>query len=417
MTWQERAKQLKSEGKIYNDIVARLTAEYGRPFTYGKVRGYLRRNYNPVVDGVGDKGSTVMNSDGSITHDMLLTIYEGEKLTPGKILEHHSLDPEYWEIIDYTNNGWHSQIKGGKRLLMCQSKVRAKPGDKADFDAVTRALEGFKPRKYEVKEYKQGGLMAEVNIADLHYGKLSWAGDTGENYDHKIAAQRMRDIITDVVCELRGKDIDYILFVWTNDFFNSDTIDKTTNAGTPQDTDIRWTKLYTKGCELLVEAVDNLLEIAPVKTFYTPSNHDTMVSYYANHFLMGWYRECPSVEVDIGAYPRKYHLYGTNLIGFAHGHKENSKGTSEKASMLASLMPIECPDLWAKAKFREFHTAHLHSEHMFEEINGVTVRRVKSPTASDTWHVENGYVGASQAAQTFVYEKERGLKQIFYSRV
>ncbi len=57
------------------------------------------------------------------------------------------------------------------------------------------------------------------------------------------------------------------------------------------------------------------------------------------------------------------------------------------------------------------HAAHLHSEHAINEANGVIVRRIASPTAADTWHYESGYVGAVRKAQTFIYDKERGLLQ------
>ena len=43
--------------------------------------------------------------------------------------------------------------------------------------------------------------MAEVNIADLHLGKLAWHGDTPENYDYKIA----RDIFYRIIAEIIEK--------------------------------------------------------------------------------------------------------------------------------------------------------------------------------------------------------------------
>ena len=74
-------------------------------------------------------------------------------------------------------------------------------------------------------------------------------------------------------------------------------------------------------------------------------------------------------------------------------------------------MPIEASELWSKSRYREMHTAHLHSEHMIEEINGVIVRRVSSPTAADTYHATHGYMGAVRKAQTFIYDKNLGACQ------
>jgi hypothetical protein len=103
---------------------------------------------------------------------------------------------------------------------------------------------------------------------------------------------------------------------------------------------------------------------------------------------------------------------------FTHGNKEGRESKSkEKASRLASVMPNESREMWSKARYHEVHAAHLHSEQATEEINGVIVRRISSPTATDTYHYESGYVGAVRKAQTFIYDKERGLKQVINTPV
>jgi hypothetical protein len=259
--------------------------------------------------------------------------------------------------------------------------------------------------------------MAEVNIADLHLGKLCWHGDTGENYDIKIGRDVFRRIVGEIADQLRGMALEYITIVWCNDFFNSDTIDKTTTAGTPQDTDVRWQKLFNLGVDLLVEATDIFAGIAPVRMFYTASNHDELTSYHAIKYLSAWFRGDERVEIDTDAMPRKYMLYGITLLGFGHGEKEGSGGSRDKASRLASMMPIEAPELWGHAKCREFHAGHLHSEQMIQEINGVIVRRISAPPAADTYHVKHGYIGAVRKAQTFLYDRERGLLQIINTPV
>ena len=85
--------------------------------------------------------------------------------------------------------------------------------------------------------------MAEVNIADLHLGKMCWQGISGSNYDHKIARKQFKDAIEHICAELSDRNIERILFVWANDYFNADTIDNKTTAGTPQDVDSRYEKL------------------------------------------------------------------------------------------------------------------------------------------------------------------------------
>lgn len=408
----ERVFKLHSEGMSYQDIMDKLE------LTYMQVHHSLVRMRNAQKIVKPPRKETQEYSNGVFTFDRLIEICEGEELTPERTLQAHNLDPHAWEVISYRNNYWHSQVKGGKRLVMYQSRLSAKPIEKAiDLSELEKHFDSFKPKVYEPIYYKPGNMMAEVNVADLHLGKLCWQGDTGNNYDYKIARENFRIIISDVMDNLKDKELDYITFVWSNDFFNSDTISKTTTGDTPQDTDVRWQKLFNVGVDMLVEAVENLTQIAPVKTFYIPSNHDQMVGYYALKYLSAWYKNSENVYIDTDAYPRKYILYGNTLLGFTHGDKEKGKGTSEKASKLASIMPLEAKDLWGKSTYREVHAAHLHSEQMIEEINGVIVRRIASPTYTDTYHSEHGFIGAVRKAQTFLYDKELGLRQIIHSPV
>ncbi len=359
--------------------------------------------------------------DGLYIHDKLIEIMDGEPITPNSILKAHGLDAGLWEVVSYRNNYWHSQIKGGKRLVMYQSRISVKPKQNGlAFDEIDKHFEAMKgnPTHIEYKQRENGQTMAEVNIADLHFGKLCWHGDTGQNYDHKIAQSVFKSIVNEIYGELKDRQLEYILFVWTNDFFNSDTITKTTTGETPQDTDVRWQKLFNAGVDMIVYATDLFRTLAPVHMFYIPSNHDQMSGYYALRYISAWYKDCNGVEVNYDAFPRKYITYGNTLLGFTHGDKEGKESRSyEKASRLASLMPNEARDQWAKTKFHEMHVAHLHSEQMIQEINGVIVRRVASPTASDTWHTESGYVGSIRKAQTFIYDKERGLMQVINTPV
>lgn len=421
--WKGEAIRLRmEEGKTWSELVERYRDKFPGE-TLEQIRNHIRdavrrspeyrsAQSKPVEGKRVEEWNAAKNE---YTSDRLIEICDQDEITPELILKAHGLKPSAWEVISYRNNYWHSQVKGGKRLVMYQSRLTAKPIARGiDLEEIARHYAEM-DRKYQTPQIilpkRESNLMAEVNVADLHLGKLCWHGDTGGNYDIKIAQKIFRDIIGEIADELARIKPERILFPWTNDFFNSDTIDKTTTAGTPQDVDARWQKLYNTGLDLLVEATDIFSSIAPVKEFYTASNHDEMVSYHAIKYLAAWFRGNPRVAIDTDAMPRKYILYGNTLIGFGHGDKEESKGTKERASRLASLMPIEVPELWGKSIFREFHAAHLHSEQMIQEINGVIVRRVSAPTAADTYHVQHGYLGAVRKVQTFIWDRERGLSR------
>ena len=373
-----------------------------------KARTHIRRcdKYQEVKEADFERSSLEYKKDGSIVSEKFIEVRDGEEMTPDFLLEAHGLKPGLWEVTSYKNNMWNALGKDGK-IINYQSKLSAKPVKSGiNFEDIEKQFMTLDRKNYKPVVIKKSAekVMAEVNICDLHLGKLCWAGETPENFDHKIARDMYYQLIAEIVEELKPLPIDYITFIWTHDFFNSDNESQATTGGTPQDTDARVKKLFEVGLEMLEVGIETILKEVkrPVKTFYVRSNHDEMTSFFALQVIKAYFRQEPNVEVSTNAYPRKYQLYGNTLIGYCHGDKE-------KGNRLASLMPIEAAELWSKSKWREMHTAHLHSEHAIQELNGVIVRRVSSPTATDQWHTDSGYVGSVRKAQTFIYDKEWGL--------
>lgn len=416
--WLEKVVKMKLEDNYsWSDITKNLLDEFPSDLSYDAVRSRIRRAFDKYMKEWGNDTKSPENynssieykGDGTIIQDRLIEICEDEELSPEKMLKYHNLDVNKWDVVSYKNNYWHNQVKGGKRIVLYQSKIIVKPKEKyldlSHIDEHFSNLQNnliFEPIHYSNDEKYQ---MAELNIADLHLGRIRYDKDNKKIINSKELVKSFYHIISRACEELKSKSLDYILFIWSNDFFNSDTKNKTTTAGTPQDTDLPWQDLFDLGVEILVKAITMLEKVAPVKTLYIPSNHDEVFSYHAIKYLEAWFRNDPNVTISTSTYPRQYIKYGKNLLGFCHGDKIN-------ASKLSHLMSIEEPSFWSSTNFREFHIAHLHSEHMIQELNGVIVRRIASPTFSDTWTIEKGFVGAVQKAQIFIYDKNLGLYQI-----
>ena len=296
------------------------------------IRHHPRRKVQATED--FQRGSLEYKSDGTIISEKFITVRDSDDMTPDFILLAHGLKASAWEVVSYKNNFWNTQVKGGAKQISYQSKLTAKPtSNKLDLSEIDKHFTKLDRKQFKppVIKPRAGSLMAEVNTADLHVGKLCWHGDTPENYDYKIARDIFYRIIGEIAEELKHKPIEYILFVWSNDFFNSDNEEKTTTAGTRQDTDIREKKLFNVGVEMLVCGVEMLEEIAPVKIFYTPSNHDMVTGYHALKYLEAWFRKDPNIEINTDAYPRKYHLYGNTLLGYCHGDKERKPRHKRKS--------------------------------------------------------------------------------------
>ena len=274
---------------------------------------------------------------------------------------------------------------------------------------VTEGLEEF-TRTYQgptiLLQKNKTAKMLEVPIVDLHLGKLSWRPETGENYDSKIAEKRFMSVIYDVSNRIKDKDFQKIVFPVGNDFFNFDNINGETNKGTLQSNDSRLHKMYLKGCELLIKAIDILKEFAPVHMILIPGNHDMLTSFYAVDKVATHYKNDITAECDPST--RKYIEFGNCLIGFTHMDKERKR--------IEGNMQVEARESWGRTLYHEWHGGHLHSEQV-KETNGIKIRNLTSITGVDAWHSQNGYVGALAVNQSFVWDSEKGLTDILYTSV
>lgn len=410
----------------------KLRSIYGKDLSYTNAKKYLAgiKLHLNTVKGLDKNLRTFetsqeisFNADKSQTVKKDVYLTPDEAANPAKIMQRMGFDPLLWEVVTckVISGSWDVTLKNndGEGVLHTNKKysitLTVKPlGGNLTFPQVLSAFKELKPAK--VIEYKYepivtgNGHLFELPIMDFHLGKLAWSGETGDDdYDLKVAGKLWRKTVDDLIdkaCNF-GK-IEKIMFPIGQDFFHFDTPSVTTTAGTQLDSDTRWQKMFSKGVELLVWAVEQLRKIAPVEILWIPGNHDQMLSYAATVGLAQRYAEAKSVKVDLSATPRKYRLYGKSLIGYSHGEKEGKR--------LEGLMQVEVPEMWGESVFREFHMGHLHTESTVTK-NGIVFRRISAITAPDAWHVENGFIGSVRQAQAFMWDKEFGLQAILNSNV
>lgn len=255
---------------------------------------------------------------------------------------------------------------------------------------------------------RSGGSMIEINIPDLHLGKLCWRPETGHDYDVRIAEAVYEDAAAELQQRAKGFDVDQAVFLIGSDFFHVDTLANTTTAGTHVDTDGRYAKMIEVGEMAVIRAVDRLADACRnVKVIWVPGNHDRLSSYHLARTIAAWFRNDDRVEVDYGPAVRKYFRYGVNLLGYTHGDKI-------KREKLPLIMATERKEDWAATTCREWHVGHAHTSKSFEtmacdEYAGVRVKVVPSLCGTDAWHSENGFIGNTRAAEAFVYERDHGL--------
>ncbi|MFW6219438.1 MAG: hypothetical protein ACOC33_01090 [bacterium] len=353
--------------------------------------------------------------------------------TLDELLDVCNVDKDVWKVKNHTINKWDvTSWKNGQpeRAQNFQVKANLERVDelfkfKYSAELFLEMIDGYKPPQLTISpkfnneiplDIQKENNIFEICIFDLHIGKLAWHGETGEDYDSKIASRRFNEALQKLLYRSSSFNYDRILFPIGNDFFNSDTILNTTTKGTHQDEDLRWQKTFKVGCKLIVDGINLLKQTGKeIDVLVIPGNHDFERSYYMGSFLEAWFNSDSQVNINNSASPRKYYVFGDVLLGYTHGGEE-------KESSLPLLMASdkESKPYWSETKYHEWHLGHFHrkiqtnyvvldkGKSLAEDL-GVTVRYLSSLSGTEEWHHKKGFVGTIKAADGFIWNDKNGL--------
>ena len=382
---------------------------------------------NATGDTAGAERVDVRHTPNGVTAEIIIQTPQGatlpldEALANPKFtraLQAAELDLNEFEIERFVANSWDVTLKtdtGAETRTNHQFKVtwrRKTPSPLAI--AMERLLERVKPAPPRKAKAVSGERMVEVALYDMHFGLLTWKAETGEDYDTDIASSILTDAVAQTINRTAALKPEYYLVPIGNDLFHvNDQSNSTPQNKNRLDVDTRLARIIEVVERTLEAMVDAMAKVAPVRLLWVPGNHDPQTSYWLLRVLAARYRDDERVDVDTSPMPRKYHLYGKNLVGFMHGDeigKSNEKG-------LAGLMADEAAHLWAPDQYREIHRAHTHrkGELCFmgaETYGSVVVRNIPSLTGTDYWHFGKGFVETSKTAQYFVWNRHYGLESV-----
>jgi len=350
------------------------------------------------------------------------------------LLAYMAVDLTVWEVERHVINKWEvgakpgdgNDLKGNTASGMAveplyQVKawlVRRKPSavETGLERLLTRLAAASKPApKLKLNRPRGSRFALEISLFDAHFGLLAWGKETGENYDLKIAEQRYRLAVSDLLAKTRGCQPELIVFPLGNDFFHiNDPTGTTPAAHNRLDVDGRLAKIIETGEMAIIHALEACLQIAPVRVLWIPGNHDPQTSYYLCRIIAAHFRNNPNVTVDAEPGPRKYFHWGTNLIGYTHGNEE-------RHADLPTIMAGEQRAIWGRVKHAEWHVGHLHKKKETrysagDTYGGVSVRTIPSICGTDIWHFQKGYVNGERVAEATLYDWELGLVATYTSR-
>lgn len=408
------AFELRNRGLTLKQITHELNARFGHNRTASSVRSRIRNREDAIKHPIAvSQKFELVESEGetakivSVSHNIKTAI---------DACEYGEVDLNIWEICKQRVSSSECSMK------MQDGSVKVVPLWHVSVELrrkmprqVERGIEAFierlrkhspsvakPPRRPKEKEF-----LFEWSAFDAHFGKRCWGDETGTNYDTSIAERMFSNAVDDMIGEVQDKPIAKVLFPIGQDFFNVDNWNDTTYAGTPQDVDDRFQRVFTAGLMSIVSATEKLAQLAPVDIIWVPGNHDMTTSWYMACALEQRFHSTRHVNVDLSPPSRKYVQWGKTMLMLLHADNEPQRE-------LSSLAATEQPIMWSQTTWREAQCGHLHKKKTMrftdvDEHHGFITRRLSSLSGTDRWHYRKGYVGGQRCTEGFLFSNEIGL--------
>jgi hypothetical protein len=324
-------------------------------------------------------------------------------MTTDDLAAKHGIDTNiYYPKKIRTTAGLHDWLRVEWELNVAEALVTG------NFDKLVEELRHTSPRHQRRRRNPVFPelLITGIYVCDAHHGALSWAPETGFDWDLGISTIEHTAALSAGLDEATRRGVRRIVYRVGDDLFHYDKlIDGKaggTFSGTVQDIDGRWQKMFNVVCAMLVDHVLMALEAGfDIDVIVVPGNHDTQTTYYAGKLLEARFFNDERVRFDTRPKVRKDYTWGRNLFIHTHGHEEKN------LKDLRDLIWSEFFHLFPGKHFVEAHRGHLHHEDVHDE-RGLTIRTMRALTLNDNWHSSQGY-SSIRGAQFLTYHKEEGI--------
>jgi hypothetical protein len=249
-------------------------------------------------------------------------------------------------------------------------------------------------------------------VADPHFAKYAWHKTTGgDDYDIDHADRLVRAAGLGLLEAGDAHRPGRRTIAFLGDLFHYDTPSATTTRGTQLERDGRLERMIETGSAALIALVERSAETAPTDCVVVPGNHDETMTAWFRLLLRTHFARDRRVTVHNVYTHRQYLEHDGNLLGFCHGDKAKAK--------LPALMTLEARESWARCRYREIHTGHLHKQAArirrvidsdgIDTVDGVVVRTAPALCPPDDWHSQEGWIGSRQAMESWFYRPGGGL--------
>lgn len=242
-------------------------------------------------------------------------------------------------------------------------------------------------------------LLTLYPIADPHLGMLAWGEEGGENYDLKIAEDRLK------------RWFDYLLRTSPNsstavisslgDLLHSDSYrPETPTSKNILDADSRFPEIVRASVRVIRYVIDRALtKHNDVYVVFSVGNHDISSTVWIRELFLALYENDSRVHIDKDPRPYGCFVFGNVMLGFHHGH-------IRKPGELPLLFAAEYSKEWGQTEYRYAHVGHRHHQEI-KEHSGMTVEQHSTMAARDA-HASWGGWHNKQKVNGIVYHSKYG---------
>lgn len=247
--------------------------------------------------------------------------------------------------------------------------------------------------------FAKNNLCNQYTLTDYHFGMMSWAEETGSDWDMKIAEDTLIEFFR-VSIETSPKTNDAI-FAQIGDFMHWDGLDAVTPAHrNVLDADTRFTKLVRVCIRVIKKVIKMLLEkYQNVTVIMAEGNHDPASSVWLREILSAFYEDEPRLKIDTNPDPYYCIVWGKNCLFYHHGHKRNLNNID---TVFVSKFKKE----FGLADFIYGHIGHLHNQQM-KETNLMVVEQHRTLASKDAYASRGGWA-SGRDSKVITYHKNFG---------
>lgn len=320
-------------------------------------------------------------------------------------LKRETLDPVMKTAMDAKNsqlipsNLWTRGIDDDGNRFTAHFRPEKLQEENEILEAVKDALSDVKPSKLTAApKGTVDDLITVYPVVDLHLGMQSWAKETGKDYNTKIACQRLKEAMNNLIVSAPKSETALVLNLGDLTHANDDT--NQTQSGHILDVDSRIYKTIFTAVDLMVTVIE-LAKQRHAKVVYRGlrGNHDRSIHIAVTCGLSNRYQADPRVEVIADPSDFFFYQFGKVMIAAHHGDKARAERLVLHAADTEAKM-------FGSTIHRHYLTGHIHHDSS-KDIGGFKHESFRTLAPKDSWSHGMAY-SSRQSMVAISYHKDQG---------